>query len=353
MTQISIQSIEDIQTAIHDNKHLHIKGNVTKKGLRCPDCTILDIRPVSGIIDYQADEYTFTAYAATPVKEIQSALSENGQYLPCDPLLVEAGATLAGTIATNLSGSRRFRYGGVRDFLLGATVIDGQGRLFRVGGKVVKNAAGFDLAKFLVGSLGRYMLMVDVTFKVFPDKQSFLTYQFDYTKIEDALSAIYYLNQQVFELDALDIEVNSDGCSLIARFAGTGDTLSTQVKRFSTALNQHTSVQTMTQLDDASYWQRANALNHADKMLKVPLSPKQIPALDAKLSKINRRYTVGGNIAWIESDNIELLHPILNELNLSGLQILGNTDKPVIGKSIENIFAQKVKAVLDPHNKFI
>ena len=353
MSFFSVQSIDDIQTAIHENDSLHIQANGTKTGLARTDCPILDMRAVSGIIDYQADEYTFTAYAATPVAEIQAALSENGQYLPCDPLLVESGATLAGTIAANCSGSRRFRYGGVRDFLLGARVIDGQGRLFRVGGKVVKNAAGFDLAKFLVGSLGQYMLMVDVTFKVFPDKQAFLTYQFDYAKVEEALNAIFYLNQQVFELDALDIKVNRDGCSLIARFAGTSDTLSAQVKRFSAALNQHTNVQTMTPLEDAPYWREVNALHHADNMFKVPIAPKQIPALDAKLSKVNRSYTAGGNIAWLESEDTEMLSSILNHLNLSGLQIIGKSGNPIPGKSIDNIFSQKVKAVLDPNNKFI
>lgn len=353
MTKLSINSIKDIKTAIHENDRLHIQGNGTKTGLSLTDYPILDMSPVRGIIEYQPEEYTFTAYAATPVKEIQSALSKNGQYLPCDPLLVEAGATLGGTIATNLSGSRRFRYGGVRDFLLGATVIDAQGQLFRVGGKVVKNAAGFDLAKFLVGSLGHYMLMVDVTFKVFPDKTSFLTYQFDYATIEDALSAIFYLNQQPFELDALDIEVNHESSSLIARFAGLSETLSAQVKRFSSALNQHSNVQTMTQLEDVPYWQNINAMNHADKMLKIPIAPKQIPALDGYLHTIPRRYSVAGNIAWIQSDNIEELSPILTELNLSGLQILGNSGNPIIGKSIDNTFAQRVKAVLDPQNKFI
>ena len=70
-------------------------------------------------------------------------------------MLVEAGATLGGTVAAGLSGPGRFRFGGVRDFILGVRFVDGQGRLLRMGGKVVKNCAGFDVPKFFVGSLGR------------------------------------------------------------------------------------------------------------------------------------------------------------------------------------------------------
>jgi hypothetical protein len=63
------------------------------------------------------------------------------------------------------------------------------------------------------------------------------------------------------------------------------------------ALNEHTDVQTMTQLDDADYWQAVNALNHADTMVKVPVSARQLPALDTRLRQYERRYSVGGNIA--------------------------------------------------------
>ena len=115
-------------------------------------------------------EFTFTALAGTPVREIAAALAERGQYLPFDPMLREAGATLGGTVAAGLSGPGRFRYGGLRDFILGVRFVDGEGRLLRLGGKVVKNAAGFDLPKFFVGSLGRFGVLAEMTFKVFPKR---------------------------------------------------------------------------------------------------------------------------------------------------------------------------------------
>src|SRR5581483_4094672 len=135
----------------------------------------LSMTHLNGIIEYEPSEFTFTALAGTPLREIMAALAERGQYLPFDPMLAAAGATLGGTVAAGLSGPGRFRFGGLRDFILGVRFVDGMGRLLRMGGKVVKNAAGFDLPKFFVGSLGRFGVLVEVTFKVFPRTTSALT----------------------------------------------------------------------------------------------------------------------------------------------------------------------------------
>ena len=79
------------------------------------------------------------------------------------------------------------------------------GRAYRVGGKVVKNSAGFDLSKFLVGSLGQFAIMTELTFKVFPDVACFRSMSFIYQQLDQALAAIAFINQSVFELDALDL----------------------------------------------------------------------------------------------------------------------------------------------------
>src|SRR3954462_5507459 len=129
---------------------------------------LLSTRGLKGIVEYDPSEFTFTALAGTPVREIASALAEKGQGLPFDPLMTDVGATLGGTVAAGLSGPGRFRFGGLRDFILGVRFVDGEGRLLRMGGKVVKNAAGFDLPKFFVGSLGRFGVLAQITFKVFP-----------------------------------------------------------------------------------------------------------------------------------------------------------------------------------------
>src|SRR6185369_15555126 len=123
----------------------------------------------------EPSEFTFTARAGTPVRDVVAALAERGQYLPFDAPWLAAGSTLGGLVAGGVAGPGRFRFGGIRDFILGIRFVDGAGRLLRLGGKVVKNAAGFDLPKFFVGSLGRFGVLVEITFKVFPRPISKLT----------------------------------------------------------------------------------------------------------------------------------------------------------------------------------
>jgi glycolate oxidase FAD binding subunit len=117
---------------------------------------------------------------------------------------VDVGATIGGTVAAGLSGPGRFRYGGVRDFILAVQFADGAGQLLRGGAKVVKNAAGFDIPKFLVGSCGRYGVLVEVTFKVFPTPQSWLTLRIPCADATEATTHIAQGACSRWELDALD-----------------------------------------------------------------------------------------------------------------------------------------------------
>src|SRR5262249_20856303 len=129
-----------------------------------PGITRISTARLRGILEYDPSEFTFTALAGTSLGEISAVLAARGQYLPFDPPWVAAGSTLGGAVAAGLNGPARFRYGGMKDFILGVRFVDGTGRLLRMGGKVVKNAAGFDLPKFFVGSLGRFGALAELTF---------------------------------------------------------------------------------------------------------------------------------------------------------------------------------------------
>ena len=159
-------NVPEIQQALLDLPQVKVTAGGTKNALSAD--ANLSLAPLAGVSEYQPSEYTFTAKAATRLSEIESMLAEHGQYLPFDPPLVDAGATLGGTVAAGLSGPNRFRYGGVRDFILGVQLVNGEGELVNGGGKVVKNAAGFDIPKLMVGSLGSFGVMTELTFKVFP-----------------------------------------------------------------------------------------------------------------------------------------------------------------------------------------
>jgi glycolate oxidase FAD binding subunit len=313
---------------------------------------------LAGMIEYEPGEYTFTAYAGTAVQHIQHELAKNGQYLPFDPLLVTAGATLGGTVAANSCGSGRYRYGGVRDFILGVKFVDGHGRLIRAGGKVVKNAAGFDLPKFMVGSLGRYGLLVELSFKVFPEPRSYTTLIMTYTRLEAAMAAIFASANRPFEMDALDIALEA-GCQLFIRLGGLPEALPGRAQRlwqFIKANSETISHEIIS--DDKEIWQAANALawaGGAPVLVKVPIAPKRVLELDTAVTPYtsHRRYTAGGNVAWLAAPDAAPLDAALTQLGLAGLLLRGTPGHPYLGQRQGMTLAERVKRALDPHNKFL
>ena len=345
-------SISELQAFVKARERIHVIGNGSKPTLhrRASDAALAHTGGFRGIIEYQPQEFTLTAGAGTPVSVIKAELKRHGQYLPFDPLLPDS-STIGGTVAANLSGPRRYRYGGIRDFILGARVVDGLGRAFRVGGKVVKNAAGFDLSKFLVGSMGRYAIMTELTFKVFPEPPQHRALRLQYAELPDILDAVYYLNQNIFELDALEFAPADAGWSLLLCLTGFEHTLPSRIDALQASLRADTAALDAAGLDGATAaWQPLAGLT-GDYLVKVLLAPKQIPALDTRISHMKRRYSIGGNLAWVATDDIKGLDALLLEQGLRGLCIRGAADSPLLGAPLENILAARVKQVLDPLNK--
>ena len=133
---------------------------------------LLDPRSVAGVVDYEPTELVITARAGTPLTELEHLLADNGQMLAFEPPHFGANATLGGCIAAGLAGPRRASYGpthgGVRDFVLGARIVDGRSELLSFGGTVMKNVAGYDVARLLAGSMGILGVIVEVSLKVLP-----------------------------------------------------------------------------------------------------------------------------------------------------------------------------------------
>lgn len=122
---------------------------------------------LAGIVDYEPADLTATVAAGTSMDALSFVLSENGQWLPVDGPRVEQ-RTLGGIVATGASGPLSTAYGSVRDLVLGLTVVTGDGRALKLGGRVMKNVAGFDLGKLIVGSRGTLGVIVEVTVRLFP-----------------------------------------------------------------------------------------------------------------------------------------------------------------------------------------
>ncbi len=350
MTGNVLNSVAELEAFVKDHGRIHVVGRRSKTALHQVDADVVlaDLSGMTGISEYQPQEYTLTVLAGTGVSEIQAALREEGQYLPFDPLLPDHGS-IGGAVACNLSGSRRHRYGGIRDFILGAGVVDGLGRAFRVGGKVVKNAAGFDLSKFLVGSLGQYAIMTELTFKVFPDAPVFQGLRLRYGSLDDALNAVFRCNRSSQELDVLDFAPWERGWSLLAGLAGFQDTLPRRAKQFVAMMREETALLDATEVELRD---PLAGLTGAF-LVKVVISPRQIPGFDARVREMQRRYSAGGNTAWLATGDIGALKKILEAEQLPGLVLRGSVDCPLIGKRPENLLAARVKRVLDPHNKLV
>ena len=172
---ISKQLQKQILDAALDNQALQIIGNNTKafygrseKNQGESGVLPLNVAEHSGILDYQPAELTITARAGTPLSEIISLLTEHQQMLPFEPPVFENKATLGGCVASAMTGPRRPWTGAVRDYLIGTRILTGEGKEIRLGGKVMKNVAGYDLFRPMAGALGTLGLMLDITLKLLP-----------------------------------------------------------------------------------------------------------------------------------------------------------------------------------------
>jgi glycolate oxidase FAD binding subunit len=160
---------EQVLAASKAKRALRIRGGGTKDWYgQSLQGEVLDTRAYSGIIDYEPTELVITARCGTPLAEIEAALAQHGQVLAFEPPHFGEGATLGGAIACGLSGPRRAASGAVRDFVLGAKLMDGRGEVLRFGGQVMKNVAGYDVSRLLAGSMGTLGLVLEHSVKVLP-----------------------------------------------------------------------------------------------------------------------------------------------------------------------------------------
>jgi glycolate oxidase FAD binding subunit len=353
-------SIEELQDLIRSQECVMPLGAGSKTALVTPREGVVPVYStgLSGLLEYQPEEFTFTALAGTRLAEVENVLAEHGQYLMFDPLLSRSGATLGGTVAAGLSGPGRYRYGGVRDALLGVKFVDGQGNLVRAGGKVVKNAAGFDLPKFMVGSLGGCGYLVELSFKVMPSPAAWATLLVRYPALALALEALVRLTRQPLEIYALDMQPDNNGqWLLVVRLGGAVASLPARLERLRSVLGK---VPMDTLEGDAEHglWRSAVEFSWVPpgwSLVKVPLTPKRVLALDGELmaNGARRVYSVGANLAWVAwQGDLDTLDAILTMQELSGLVILGAAVKPRLGLRNGDSFARRIKQALDPQGKF-
>jgi len=152
---------------------------------------LLDTRAWHGIVAYDPTELVITVRSGTPLAEVEAVLAEKNQMLAFEPPHFGAGATVGGMVASGLSGPRRASVGALRDFVLGAVLMNYRGEELHFGGQVMKNVAGYDVSRVLAGSLGTLGLMLEVSLKVLPRPFEETTLRFEM----DQANALRALNQ--------------------------------------------------------------------------------------------------------------------------------------------------------------
>ena len=160
---------ERVRKAAHDGEALAITGGGTKSFLgRVSRGTPCFVRAIQGVVHYEPTELVVTVRAGTRLAELESRLAQSGQMLPFEPPALGEGATIGGTIACGLSGPSRPYRGAARDFVLGVRCINGKGETLRFGGEVMKNVAGYDVSRLMVGAMGTLGILTEISLKVLP-----------------------------------------------------------------------------------------------------------------------------------------------------------------------------------------
>lgn len=203
------QELQDrVRAAVNDKQMLKIIGGNSKHFYGNPDIVnssrteIIETRIHQGVITYEPTELVITVRAGTPLKDIEALLRNNNQMLPFEPPHFGEHATIGGVVATGLSGPRRPFTGSVRDYILGLKMINGKGDVMSFGGQVMKNVAGYDVSRLMVGALGTLGLLLEISIKVLPLPQTEITQRISMSQ-QDALKTMHRLNQTPMPLSGL------------------------------------------------------------------------------------------------------------------------------------------------------
>ncbi|MBP9059290.1 MAG: glycolate oxidase subunit GlcE [Rhodoferax sp.] len=202
------QIVEHVRAAAAEHTLLRIRGGGTKDFYgQSLQGEVLDVSALRGIVSYEPSELVVTVRAGTPLAELEAELAEHGQSLafepPCFSLAPDlpSRATCGGMVASGLSGPARASVGGVRDFVLGVKLINGRGELLTFGGQVIKNVAGYDVSRLMVGAMGTLGLMTEISLKVLPlaPAEATLVFELDQTR---ALAQLHRWGAQPLPLNA-------------------------------------------------------------------------------------------------------------------------------------------------------
>jgi glycolate oxidase FAD binding subunit len=312
--------VDIVAAAVAQEEPLEIVAGGSKRGLGRPLQTphTLDVSGFSGIRSYEPEELVLTAGAATPMAEIEAALDKAGQMLAFEPpdwrRLFGAGtasASLGGTIACNLAGPRRIKWGAARDHFLGFRGVSGRGEAFKAGGRVVKNVTGYDLCKLLAGSHGTLAVLTEVTVKVLPrpeTERSILIRGLDDAAAQRAMSEALNSPHEVSGAAHLPSDVSGEGKALtLLRLEGPAPSVAARAEALRRELAGFGATDEAQGADSAGLWRAVRDIAPfaalSDRAVwRVSVPPTAGPALAAGIARaLDARHFFdwGGGLVWI------------------------------------------------------
>ena len=216
------EAAELLRQAARENRRVVFLGGSTELSLGAPPAgveMVLGTERLERIVEHAPLDQIVTVEAGVRLASLQAVLAGSGQMLALDAPWA-ARATLGGLVATNAFGPRRTRYGSIRDLIIGISIVRADGTEARGGGKVVKNVAGFDLPKLMVGSLGTLGLVATVTFRLHPLPEAQGTVLFADLDADGVRRVVLALRQAQLEPAAVAALVHEGGDDLGVRFDG-------------------------------------------------------------------------------------------------------------------------------------
>jgi len=357
------QASDRIKEAASSKQTLTIRGGNSKHFYgNAASGSVLSTLANSGIVDYEPRELTITALAGTPLSEIESLLAQNNQILPFEPPHFGA-ATWGGCVASGLSGTSRPYRGAVRDAVLGVGMLDGRGQHLHFGGRVIKNVAGYDVSRLMVGSMGTLGVLTEITCKLLPRPECERTLVLD----SDRNIAIHSMN--MLATKPLPISATAwrrgEGVlgQMLVRLSGTESAVDAAMNQIGGRV-----------FDDTTFWHDLKE-HQLPEFAARPLWRVSVPATtQARSAALEFPNVVmvewGGALRWlggdVPADYVFCLaahmggHATLFYQGDNGHQ--GDNQEDKAGQEVVNVFSpltlpmaemnQRIRQIFDPHSVF-
>jgi glycolate dehydrogenase FAD-binding subunit len=210
---------QDVASALREAGGVRVTSGGTKLGWGRPvELPELSVASLDAVVEHNVGDLTAILQPGVPLAAAQDRFAAEGQMLALDP--PDGGATIGGVVATGDSGPLRHRYGGPRDLVLGVQVALPDGSLARAGSKVIKNVAGYDLAKLMTGAFGTLGVVTEVSVRLHPRPRESLTVVSRTDDPRELAAAAQWLTHQPLEADRLDVRWEDGSGSVLVQLSG-------------------------------------------------------------------------------------------------------------------------------------